>query len=237
MYLSRKIGVTSQLVDVFVPDATVSTGAGLANIIASTVTLSWYRSDQAAVSTQTLTTGTLGTWAASTMTQASSSLALGWYQISLPNGVFATGSHAAALLYGAPSMAPVPITVDLSTMAIPSLGVSVSSLTLPVGVSSFAIAVGVSSFAIDVGVSSVSDKTGYALTTGERASIADKILGRNVSSGADGGRTVSEALYVLRNKVDATAGIVYATEERIWWRVYPCWTDDTSITGNGWRWA
>lgn len=39
------------------------------------------------------------------------------------------------------------------------------------------------------------------LSTTERAAIADKILGRRINSGADGTRTVAEALAVLRNKV------------------------------------
>ena len=105
------------MVDIFVPDATVSTGAGRADVSSSTMTLSWYRSDMSAVSTQLLTTGTLGTWATSSMVQASSSVAQGMYQISLPNGMLASGSHATGLLYGAPGTAPVPITIDLSSYA------------------------------------------------------------------------------------------------------------------------
>ena len=117
-HLTRAQGTVSQLVDIFVPDATVSTGAGRADVSSSTMTLSWYRSDMSAVSTQTLTTGTLGTWATSSMVQASSSVALGMYQISLPNGMLASGDHASALLYGAPGTAPVPITIDLSTYSV-----------------------------------------------------------------------------------------------------------------------
>lgn len=46
------------------------------------------------------------------------------------------------------------------------------------------------------------------LTVAERAAIADKILGRRVSGGADGGRSVSQALAVLRNKVEVVAGVL-----------------------------
>lgn len=38
------------------------------------------------------------------------------------------------------------------------------------------------------------------------AEIADKILGRNIEGGSDGGRTTSEALYPLRNKVTVSGG-------------------------------
>ncbi len=48
------------------------------------------------------------------------------------------------------------------------------------------------------------DKTGYALTSGERTSVADALLDRDMSTGTDGGsptvRTVRQALRFLRNK-------------------------------------
>jgi hypothetical protein len=54
-----------------------------------------------------------------------------------------------------------------------------------------------------------------ALTVAERASVADKLLGRNVSGGSDAGRLVKEALAVLRNKVSVAAGVltVYDTDD------------------------
>ena len=212
--VSRKIGSTSQLLDVFIPDATVSTGAGRANIIASTVTLSWYRADQAAVSSWTLTTGTLGTWAASTFTQANSSVALGMYQFSAPDGMFASGTHATALISGpAGTAAPVPIVVDLTSYALPvgvssfALPVGVSSFATAVGVSSFALPVGISSFALPVGVSSFAINVGVSSTTaGERNSLADAYLNRDMSTGTDSGsttvRTPRQALRAIRNKWD-----------------------------------
>lgn len=44
-----------------------------------------------------------------------------------------------------------------------------------------------------------------ALTTSERAALADKFLGRTRAGGGDGGRTVAQALAPLRNKVAMTA--------------------------------
>lgn len=332
--ISRQIGSVSVYLPVFIPNATVSTGAGLANISSTNVSISWARNNMAAVSTYTGSTGTLGTWAVSTMNQYSSSLALGWYGVSVPDAVFTSGDSAILHLYGATSMAPVPVLIELTktnnqqytsstvfsstnavstisgSVGVSSIGmavsvssavgvssfaitvgvssfnlpvgvssftlpvgvssfaiavgvssiatpvtvssgvvsvssytipagvssistpVSVSSMTIPVGVSSFALAVGVSSFALAVGVSSFTLPVGVSsftlpvgvssfaidvgvssLTATATGSIADKYLGRNVSSGGDGGRTVSEALYVLRNKVDALAGVVYKTDD------------------------
>lgn len=45
--------------------------------------------------------------------------------------------------------------------------------------------------------------------------IADKFLARNIAGGSDGGRTVQQALYPLRNKWTATTGVytVYGTDD------------------------
>ena len=47
------------------------------------------------------------------------------------------------------------------------------------------------------------------------AQIADKVLGRNIAGGSDGGRSVSEAFFVLRNKVSisGTTMTVYSTDD------------------------
>lgn len=284
--ISRKVGDTSVKLPVFIPDATVSTGAGLANIVASTVSFAYWRDNMAAVSTGTCTTGTLGTYGVSSLVQMSSTAALGWYQFSPPNDAFASGALAVLHLYGAPSMAPVPILIDLSTQAsalntlagvstvtIPvgvssgAIGVTsasipfgvssiatpvtassvtaavnvsslhgsaavttaagvlsvavssvgaVASVTAPVGVSTVTIPVGVSSVSIPVSVSSVTDKAGYSVssaTAGVNEAIADALLNRNVSTGANTGRTVKQALYAIRNKVDLNLGIVYETDD------------------------
>jgi hypothetical protein len=53
------------------------------------------------------------------------------------------------------------------------------------------------------------------LTAGERNSVADALLGRDIAGGASSGRLVKEALYVLRNKVEVAAGTltVYADDD------------------------
>lgn len=53
-----------------------------------------------------------------------------------------------------------------------------------------------------------------ALTVAERASVADKLLGRTRAGGADGGRTVSECLAFGRNRWAVVAGVltVYADD-------------------------
>lgn len=63
-----------------------------------------------------------------------------------------------------------------------------------------------------------------SLVSSERAFIADKLLGRNLAGGSDGGRTVQDALRTSRNKIQfdvPSAGqfTVYAEDD-----ITPAWT-------------
>jgi|SRR5215471_19935680 len=68
-----------------------------------------------------------------------------------------------------------------------------------------------------VTVGTNNDKTGYALTSGERTSVADALLDRDMSTGTDSGspsvRTVRQALRFNRNKVSVAAGTMTVTKE------------------------
>jgi hypothetical protein len=52
-----------------------------------------------------------------------------------------------------------------------------------------------------------------ALTVAERAAVSDKLLGRSLATGADGGRTVQDALRALRNKSAIGAGVLTVFQE------------------------
>lgn len=62
---------------------------------------------------------------------------------------------------------------------------------------------------------------GVTLTTSHLGSVADKLLGRAVQGGADGGRTVKQALFTLRNKVimnaDSTVDVMDETDASVAW--------------------
>ena len=163
--ISRQVGTTNEILNIFIRDATNVSSAGLANVSSTSVSFAWMRSDQNGVSSGTATAGgTLGTYSVSTLTQMSSSLALGWYQFSPPNAVFLSGTSAILHLYGYPNMAPTPIEIELTktdnqsyVSTVKVLGtvnpVGVSTVTIPVGVSSGVV--GVSSATIPFGVSSL----------------------------------------------------------------------------------
>jgi hypothetical protein len=60
---------------------------------------------------------------------------------------------------------------------------------------------GTSEVSLIIGNSAGLIVSGSGVTSGDIAAIADKILGRNLAGGSDGGRTVQDALRAARNKV------------------------------------
>lgn len=115
MKLQRNVGQTSQILLLFVQDVSVTTGAGLANVIGSSVSYTWFHNNQISVTTGTASTaGTTGTYSTSAWTMISSSNALGWYQFGAPDGVFATGDCVGIHFYGAPNMVPLPVEIEIT---------------------------------------------------------------------------------------------------------------------------
>lgn len=84
----------------------------------------------------------------------------------------------------------------------------------------------VGSVTAGVTVTTNNDKTGYALTAGERTSVADALLDRDMATGTDSGsatvRTVRQALRFLRNKWSISGGTLTVTKE-----------DDTTASWTG----
>lgn len=213
MKISRQVGTTNEILQLFVQDATVSTGAGLANLQASSFSSYWCRNDQTSTSSIVLASSaasSLGLYASGKWLEVNSTFMRGWYQLSVPDGVFASSRTVALHLYGHPSMAPVPIEIELtrfnnqgyvssqphnvtrlySDALVTSLAgtvnverVGVSSFNSPVGVSSFNSPVGVSSFGIAVGVSSISAGVSTSwFSGGTIVTSAAGVLSVNVSS-------------------------------------------------------
>ena len=183
MKISRQVGTVSEVLSIFIQDSTVSTGAGLANVSASSVNFAWCRNNQAAISSGVCTAGgTLGTYSVSTLTQLNSTSTLGWYQFSPPDVVFLSGRSAILHLYGYPNMAPVPMEIELTAGTNQAINpVSVSTMATPVGVSSASVNVGISSAPILLGVSTLSVQVGvssYSRDAGvSTIAVAQKLVG------------------------------------------------------------
>ena len=187
MKISRIVGTINELVPVFVQDATVTTGAGLANLTISSFSSYYYRSDMTSTSSVTLvSTGTLGTWSSGQFRQINSTFMQGWYQFCLPNGMFANGSTCAVHMYGQPSMAPVVFEIDIQrfnnqSAVVDANPVGVSSFGIRTGVSSFDVPVGVSSFGIRVGVSSIDQRVGVS-SFGIAVGVSSMAIGVGVTT-------------------------------------------------------
>jgi hypothetical protein len=140
--------------------------------------------------------------------------------ITFPNATLASTTGAVGSVTGA---------VGSVTGAVGSVTGAVGSVTGNVGgnvVGSVASVTGnvggnvvgsVASVTAGVTVTTNNDKTGYALTAGERTSVADALLDRDMSIGADNGsttvRTVRQSLRFLRNKWSIAAGTLTVTKE------------------------
>lgn len=220
MLISRQVGTVSSLITVFLPDRTVSTGAGLANVVASTVRMTWLRSDQAAVSSWTLTTGTLGTWTASTMTQVGSTSTLGAYQFSLPNGLFASGDNAYVhIMSSTAAFAEVPIVIELTktdnqtylssqTVGFVRNNVSVSTVTIPLGVSSISTPVTASSVTAAVNVSSIYGSAAVTSAAGVWGPLSVSSITTPVTASTAGVTSISIPVGVSTGSVRVTSASI-----------------------------
>jgi hypothetical protein len=116
--ISRQVGTVSQIINVYAQDFSVSTGAGIANIPATTVSYTWFRNNHSGASTGVgVSTASMGAYTSGAWTQINSATALGWYQFGIPNDALLSGDCAGLFLRvstGAFNMAPIPIEIELT---------------------------------------------------------------------------------------------------------------------------
>ena len=99
------------------------------------------------------------------------------------------------------------------------------SVGTPLDAAGTRAALGMASANLDTQLSAIKSDTGsLVISVGALPSAvqtADALLGRNISGGGDGGRTVSQAMHFLRNRWIINAGVltVYATNDST-----PSWT-------------
>ena len=107
---------TSVMVDLFVGDASSTVGAGLTGLVFNSAGLAAYyhRDGDAAATAITLVTMTVGTWASGGFKEVSAANMPGFYQVGLPDALFAGGySRVSVMLKGAVDMVPVLLTIDI----------------------------------------------------------------------------------------------------------------------------
>lgn len=116
MKLARKVGATSQILQVFIRDSSSTTGAGLAGLTSgsSGLTAYYHRDTDTTATAISLVTMTVGTFTSSGFKEIDATNMPGWYQFCPPNAALASGASSCGFhLKGATNMAPLPIEVDL----------------------------------------------------------------------------------------------------------------------------
>lgn len=116
MKIIRKVGVTSQILQIFIADSSSTTGAGLTGLAFNSASLTAYyhRDTDTTATAITLVTMTVGTFTSSGFKEIDATNMPGWYQFCPPNAALASGAASVSFhLKGATNMAPLPIEVDL----------------------------------------------------------------------------------------------------------------------------
>src|SRR3954469_20756550 len=102
MKLLRTIGVTSQILQVFIADSSSTTGAGLTGLLFNTASLTaYYHKDTDTTATAiTLVTMTVGTFTSSGFKEIDATNMPGWYQFCPPDAALSTtGSPRSVALH------------------------------------------------------------------------------------------------------------------------------------------
>jgi hypothetical protein len=119
-------GTTSQLIEVFIQDATATDGAGLTGLVYNSAGLSAYyrrRGSAGGGVVISLVNATLGTWTSGGFKEIDATNLPGWYEIGLPNALLASGALSGILsLKGAVNMVPINAIIDLDALDTVKLG-------------------------------------------------------------------------------------------------------------------
>lgn len=111
---------TSIIVEIFVSDSSVTTGAGLTGLVFDTAGLSCYYSRNGVTGSAvqiSLVTMTKGTWTSGGFVAVDGTNMPGWYQLGVPNAAFASGARGVIIqCKGAANMAPANIHVPIFTV-------------------------------------------------------------------------------------------------------------------------
>lgn len=117
--LSRVTGTTSQIVNIFVQDNSVATGAGLTGLTNSSSGLTCYykRNTGSASVSVTLASATLGTFTSGGFKEVDSTNMPGVYELGIPNAALTSGADSVVvMLQGATHMAPVTLEIELTAV-------------------------------------------------------------------------------------------------------------------------
>jgi hypothetical protein len=117
--ISRVVGTTSLICEIFVQDATSTTGAGKTGLLFNTAGLTcFYKRNTANASVSvSLVTATLGTFASGGFKEVDATNMPGVYEFDPPNAALAAGADSVTFFFvGASGMAPLPLEIELTAV-------------------------------------------------------------------------------------------------------------------------
>jgi hypothetical protein len=109
-------GDTSKSIDVFLPDSSSTTGAGLSGLVFNTASLAAYYRNTATgtVTAITLATQTVGgAWSSGGFVELDATHAKGMYRLDLPDAVLASAGEGFVHIYGASNLAQTPVQISV----------------------------------------------------------------------------------------------------------------------------
>lgn len=124
-------GRTSFILEVFIQDNSVGTGAGLSGLAYNSggLTAYYHRNTAAAAVAITLVTMTAGTWASGGFKEVDATNLKGVYQIGIPDAALATGADSVTIsIFGASNMAQVIFKIPLTNLDMQGTGAELTSL-------------------------------------------------------------------------------------------------------------
>jgi hypothetical protein len=135
----RVKGSTSVILEIFIQDNSVTTGAGLTGLVHNSAGLTCYyhRNTAAAAVAVTLADMTVGTFTSSGFKAVDGTNMPGVYQLCIPDAAFATGADSVSvLLKGATNMAPVVLEIRLTGVDFANASIDANVVALGGGVQS-----------------------------------------------------------------------------------------------------
>lgn len=183
-----KAGTTSKMLNLFIQDNTVTTGAGLTGLTNNSAGLKarYIREGDAASVAIAITSAAIGTYTSGGFIEIEASAMPGVYQIGLPNAVCSANAKSATIMYfGASSMAPNVSELELTVVdnQLASYGLTIAKTTNITGFNDITAA------AAATGV--WQDATAGDFTVA--SSIGKNLYINNVAPGAAGGLFIAGA--------------------------------------------